>query len=196
MLANRGLTARGYQCLVVHGSLHHGEASIEFGRFGEVGQLTHMPSLQRSIDPVADLRASIGLRSIVGRFRPDIIHTHLSKAGVLGRAVGLIYGNARLVHTYHGNMAASFFSPTTSKMVVAVERWLGARSDALIALSPTQLLELERLRIGRSGNRKVVELAIDLDPYRQARTSTARAQARRRMGLARIPQWSSSAAGW
>jgi glycosyltransferase involved in cell wall biosynthesis len=183
MLANRGLTERGYECLVVHGSLHHGEASIEFDRFGEVGQLIHMPPLKRSIDPVADSRASVQLRSIVGRFRPDIIHTHLSKAGVLGRGVGLMYGNARLVHTYHGNMAASFFSPAASRMVVAVERWLGARSDALIALSQTQLLELERLRIGHSGNREVVELAIDLDPYRRARTSAARAQARRGVGL-------------
>jgi glycosyltransferase involved in cell wall biosynthesis len=184
MLANRGLTERGYECLVVHGSLHHGEASIDLRRFGEVGELIHLPPLKRSVDLLADSRASVRLRSIVREFRPDIIHTHLSKAGVLGRAAGLMYGSARLVHTYHGNMAASFFSPAASKMVVAVERWLGTRSDALIALSQTQLLELERLRIGHTGNREVVELAIDLEPYRRARTAAARAQARSLIGLA------------
>lgn len=184
MVANRGLTARGYKCVVAHGSLHRGEASIDFGRFGEVGELVHLPAMRRSVDPVADARACIALMSLVGRFRPHVIHTHLSKAGVLGRSVGLMYRRARLVHTYHGNMAASFFSPAASKVIATVERLLGERSDALIALSPTQLLELERLRIGQSGNREVIELAIDLDPYRRVRTSAARAESRRRLGIA------------
>jgi D-inositol-3-phosphate glycosyltransferase len=80
-------------------------------------------------------------------------------------------------------MAASFFGPTASRLFVAAERWLGSHSDALIALSPSQLQELEHLRIGHARNRAIVELAVDLGPYRRARSYAARADARSRVGL-------------
>jgi len=183
LLANRGLTQRGYSCLLVHGALHHGEASVQPTSFGAVGDLEYVPALRRPIRPLADARAALALTRIVARFRPDIIHTHMSKAGLLGRAVGMAVGRCRLVHTFHGNHFADFFGPFISRVVVSVERALGARTDAVIAISEEQRRELEALRVCRPETLEVIELGLDLDRYRGMRSASARAAARRRLAI-------------
>ncbi len=183
LLANRGLTLRGYRCLLIHGALHRGEAGVQPASFGDVGEVEYVPALQRPIRPFADARAALALTRIVRRFRPDIIHTHMSKAGLLGRAVGMLIGRCRLVHTFHGNHFADFFSPLTTRMVVSVERTLGARTDAVIAISEEQRRELEALRICRPNALEVIELGLDLDRYRGVRSPGARAAARHRLNI-------------
>ena len=59
----------------------------------------HCPNLQRAISPKKDLLAAIELRKIYNKYKPDVVHLHSSKAGILGR---LIFPTQKTVYTVHG----------------------------------------------------------------------------------------------
>ena len=95
-------------------------------------------TLARPIDPIADVRTAASLLSVVRSFRPDIIHTHHSKAGLLGRSVAMLAGIPR-VHTFHGHVFEGYFGPSARRrLIVTAERLLATRTSRLIALGPLQ----------------------------------------------------------
>jgi hypothetical protein len=71
---------------------------------------TYLPWLGRDLDLVADVRTFHALRGIVRRWRPQVIHSHLAKAGALGRSVALRAGTPVVVHTFHGHVLQEYFS--------------------------------------------------------------------------------------
>ena len=135
-------------------------------------------SLARPIRPVADLLTAGSLLGVVRSFRPDIIHTHHSKAGLIGRSVGMLAGIPR-VHTFHGHVFEGYFGSRTSTAIVTAERLLATRTSRLIALGPLQRDDLLSRGIGRPEQFEIVPLGLDLDPYRLP----DRAVARERLGL-------------
>jgi len=117
----------------------------------EVGGSTkvRVRSLRRGVDPVRDARAFAALRSLVRRFDPHIVHTHTSKAGLLGRMVVRRRSVPGVCHTFHGDVFQGHFGPLASRAILATERWLGRRTDALVVLGPRSKERLEQHGIGR-----------------------------------------------
>ena len=70
----------------------------------EIPALARFPvdSLKRPVAPVADLKALWKLRAVMRSYRPDVVHTHSSKAGILGRLAARIENVPAVVHTIHG----------------------------------------------------------------------------------------------
>lgn len=180
-IASRGLDARGFRTLVVHGSLYRGERSIPADALDGIENV-HLPELMRQVRPSQDLRSFMKLARIVRSFRPHLIHTHLSKAGTIGRLVAGIRHRTPTVHTFHGIVASEFFSGPASRATVAAERFLARRTDALVAISEKQRSELIDLRIGRRDQIHVVELAIDTSRFSSV-GARGRAVARRACGI-------------
>jgi glycosyltransferase involved in cell wall biosynthesis len=112
-------------------------------------------------------------------YRPHVIHTHLSKAGLLGRVAGIFASSAARVHTFHGNVFDGYFSPRMTRAILAVERTLGARTDAVVALSEMQRAELIDYGITSPDRIRVIPLGINLDRFGEIE----RAQARRELGI-------------
>src|SRR5204863_1134575 len=80
---------------------------------------------------------------ILREFRPQIVHTHMAKAGAIGRAAAIFYNRsvapherARLVHTYHGHVLDGYFSAAKTALFVGVERLLARSTDRIVAISP------------------------------------------------------------
>ncbi len=113
------------------------------------------------------------------RERPDIVHTHTAKAGTVGRVAGFLYRwmtpaallgqsrRCRFVHTYHGHVFHSYYSPNKTRLFLAVERWLAKlATDRIVVISPQQRQEInENFRVGRSDQFAVIPLGIDLTVY-------------------------------
>ncbi|MBI2104128.1 MAG: glycosyltransferase [Candidatus Omnitrophica bacterium] len=140
---------------------------------GSAARVIRLPTLVRPIDPWADLRALVGLLRIVWRERPAVIHTHMAKAGALGRMAGFLYngvgpgrrtgGRAVIVHTFHGHVLDGYFPTWVSRLFVLTERWLARWTDGLIAVSPAIRDDLLlRWRIGRKAQWRVIPLGLDL----------------------------------
>lgn len=133
--------------------------------------------LGRSLDALGDLRALRALVAEFRRFRPDIVHTHTAKAGVLGRAAARLTRTPYVVHTYHGHLLHGYFSPFVTAGVVRTERVLARRTDRLVAVGDKVRDELLAAGIGRPDQYVVVPPGIPLGPL------PTREDARRSLGL-------------
>jgi glycosyltransferase involved in cell wall biosynthesis len=133
-------------------------------------RLIRLRSLRRPIRPLADAWTLMALLRILWVERPQIIHTHMAKAGTLGRLAAFLYnslgpGRARraaVLHTFHGHVLDGYFSPMLSRAFLAIERWLARRSDQLIAVSRTIRDELLAKGIGGAEQWRVIPLGLDL----------------------------------
>jgi glycosyltransferase involved in cell wall biosynthesis len=97
--------------------------------------------LGRSISPMADARAFLSLVAMIKREKPDVIHTHTAKAGVLGRLAAILAGGGAIkVHTFHGHLLHGYFAGWKVRLVIAIEKYLAIRTDILIAVG-TQVRE-------------------------------------------------------
>lgn len=149
-----------------------------------------VPQLRRELSPADDYAAFSRVLSILRDFRPNIVHTHMAKAGAIGRAAAAVHNRfapagdrARIVHTYHGHVLEGYFSPAKTAVFVGIERQLARVTDRIVAISPAIRDELlDQHRIGRADQYRVVPLGFDLSAM-TAIDDRARAAARELLDL-------------
>jgi glycosyltransferase involved in cell wall biosynthesis len=116
-----------------------------------------VPGLGRSISPLRDVNAFFLLIKEIRKFKPDVIHTHTAKAGVLGRVAGLIAApSAKRVHTFHGHLLHGYFSKSKTQLVVFVEKFLAVITFRLIAIGNSVKKDLVDAKIGTDSKYEVV----------------------------------------
>jgi len=99
-------------------------------------KVIYIDSLKRSVLLTSDLVSLVRLYFLLRRLRPDIVHTHTSKAGVLGRVAALMASpGAKIIHTFHGHLLYGYFGKTKLSLVVLVERVLAKFSATLVAVT-------------------------------------------------------------
>ncbi len=167
-LADR-MAAQGWKTVLVTGTIDPSEGEMNHLLEGRSVRRISLPSLQRSIHPIQDLRATLALIRILLRERPDILHTHMAKAGTLGRLAGVCYRLVtrrplKMVHTFHGHVIEGYFSPFASTLFRILERWLGRQTHCLIAVSPSVRDDLIRLQIAGPDQIRVIPLGLPLEP--------------------------------
>ena len=183
------LAAHGATTTLLHGRLGEGEGDMRYLATPN-DSLVFIPTLQRPIAPIDDARTLIRLYRELRRFQPDVVHTHMAKAGLLGRLAATAYNltpggapRARIVHTYHGHVLEGYFSALLTWVFISIERVLAHSSDAIIAISPAIRDELLNIyRIGRADQYRVVPLGFDLAPF-AAIDADARTAARRSLQI-------------
>jgi glycosyltransferase involved in cell wall biosynthesis len=120
VLSCRGLAQRGHDVTLVAGEETGPEGSLwdQAEKAGCV--LARLPAMCRRVSPAKDFRAYLGLRRLFEKLRPDVVHTHSSKAGILGRWAAHAARVPAIVHTIHGMS----FNRTQSPLVRTVYRLL------------------------------------------------------------------------
>jgi glycosyltransferase involved in cell wall biosynthesis len=184
------LGPRGIETVLVHGRLGDGEGGMAY-RLDPQVDARYVESLRRPLAPMHDAAAVARLAGILRDVRPDVVHTHMAKAGTLGRAAAAIYNRtagrgapARVVHTYHGHVLEGYFGSRAAAFFTWTERRLARVTDAIVAISPRIRTELaDEFRIGRPDQYRVVPLGFDLAPF-AAIDDEARAAARATLGIA------------
>ena len=180
-----GLRERGYDTTLVAGSLARGEDSMAFVADARDVQIVRIDELGREISPLRDFVATLRLARLIRRERPDILHTHTAKAGTIGRVAALLAGRRGppiVVHTFHGHVLRGYFGPLRSRFFRLLERWLAARTTALIAVSPQVRDDLVALGVAPPERFVVVRLGIELEE-RVAAGHDGRAESRRYLGI-------------
>jgi len=163
------LASRGFDTLLVHGRLGEGEGDMRY-LLSDGDTVCYVSSLRRRVAPLHDLVAFVRILQILRAARPHIVHTHMAKAGALGRLAAAIYNRtsgrrapARVVHTYHGHVLEGYFESQTATFFTWTERQLARLADAIVAISPQIRNELvDQFRIGRADQYRVVPLGFDL----------------------------------
>ncbi|MGH9384932.1 MAG: glycosyltransferase [Vicinamibacterales bacterium] len=179
----------GFRTRLVHGRLGEGEGDMRY-LLQPGADVVFVPTLCRPLSPIDDLRSFVRVYRELKRLRPLVVHTHMAKAGLIGRLAAAAYNatrgsarRARIVHTYHGHVLEGYFGFATTSVFMALERGLARLSDAIVAISPAIRRELlDRYGIGRLEQYRVIRLGFDLAPF-GAIDDAARADARRRLDL-------------
>ncbi len=135
-----------------------------------------VPQIGREISPLADLAALAAVYRHFRRLRPHIVHTHMAKAGLVGRLAARLAGVPVVVHTFHGNVFRGYFGPRASGLFLAIERVLSRASTRIISISPRQSAELRALGIATPRTLVEIPIGLELAPFLNARAGNLRAE--------------------
>jgi len=180
----------GFDTTLIHGRLGEGEGDMSYLVAPEARAI-YVETLCRPLSPINDLRAWLRILRELRAARPQIVHTHMAKAGLIGRLAAAAYNlsrgrapRARVIHTYHGHVLEGYFSPLMTRVFITIERLLALVSDRIIAISPAIQGELrDHFRIGRAAQYRVIPLGFDLAPFAAINEAT-RLRARQDLHLA------------
>ena len=129
-----------------------------------------IPHLGRAISPVNDFRAYLELKKVISQVKPDVVHSHTFKAGLLAR---LVPGDFKRVHTFHGHLFEDqSFSAIQKFVILRVERFLAKRTNYFVSVGQRVGLELRELGIGN--NSKWVSIAPGVEPLNKIAKKSAR----------------------
>jgi glycosyltransferase involved in cell wall biosynthesis len=128
-----------------------------------------VPSLVRRVSVGRDLAALWKLYRLLKSERPAIVHTHTSKAGVLGRLAAWFAGVPAIVHTPHGHVFYGHFGRLRSRLFLMVERLLARITSRLIALTDAERREHLERHVGTAEQFAVIPSGIDVERFRCVR---------------------------
>jgi glycosyltransferase involved in cell wall biosynthesis len=128
-------------------------------------KLTAIPSLVRRIDPVHDLRAFLSLWQLMIKERPHIVHTHTSKAGLLGRWAAKMAGVPIIVHTPHGHVFYGHFGPLLSRFFVIIEKLAASITDRMVALTEAEGNDYNTLLVCNPDKMVTIHSGVDIARY-------------------------------
>ena len=137
-------------------------------------------SLVRPVAPISDFRALAALRAAIRTFQPQVVHTHSSKAGILGRLAARLENVPAVVHTVHGFGFTPLQSAPLRMALRAAERTLASSTDHFVTVSETDRQRGIEMGLFEPGRATVIRAGIDLDRFRAAADGDA---ARDRLGV-------------
>lgn len=127
-----------------------------------------IPEMRRAINFGDDYAAYKRIKRIIEEFQPDIVHTHASKAGTLGRLAAFSCKVPVVAHTFHGHVFHSYFNRAKTSVFKRIERKLAEKSNCIIAISDKQKEELGTIhKIAPLEKIRVVPLGFDLSRFQQ-----------------------------
>lgn len=166
-----------FEADLISGPTFGPEGSIEDSVQAAAIAIQRIGGLVREVSPAQDIAALAQLTRMLRGRRYDIVHTHTSKAGFIGRIAARLAGVPVIIHTPHGNIFDGYFSPVKTRMFMWMEQYASRFTDRIIELTDGGIEEHLAAGIGRKEQFAVIFSGIDLSPYDQAiaRRETTRA---------------------
>ncbi|NLO91418.1 MAG: glycosyltransferase family 4 protein [Elusimicrobia bacterium] len=146
--------------------LIYGPGGIMDEKAAESGVSQHrVQCLTREVCPLKDAAALLALRRLFMRLKPDVVHTHSSKAGILGRLAAKAAGVPAIAHTFHGFGFTPGQSAPARLAFETAERLCAPISDALIFVSQANMDEARSKGIGNPARYRLIRSGIELSRY-------------------------------
>ena len=140
-----------------------------------------VPELIRSIRPWTDFRAARILQKHLTQLRPDVVHTHSAKAGILGRSVAWKLKIPCVVHTVHGAPFHPYQARPVRKFYQICERWAARRCHRLISVADAMTDLLVEAKIAERSKFVTIYSGMDIEPFLNADQN--RLQLRKDLGI-------------
>lgn len=173
LLTCRELSAK-YEIVLVHGLslesnmtdaekrvVHEGVAAAR----DKGVRIVTVSSLVRTINPVKDLWALLSLFWLLFNEKPFVVHTHSSKAGILGRLAATLARIPIVIHTPHGHVFYGHFNRLFSKIFLWIEKFFALFTDRIIALTSGEKEDYLNLSLGQPHKLMIVHSGVDIDRY-------------------------------
>lgn len=198
VLSCEGQAELGHEVHLAFGPIYGPEGSMlervrSFRTVGGQAIVPHeVPDLVREVSPARDLRAYRQLKALIERLRPDVVHTHSSKAGIVGRAAAW---DARprpaTIHTIHGPpfmpVEGGLFRRLKTRVLnyeyTLAERFAARQCHMILSVADAMTEQFLARGIGSPGLYRTVRSGIDTAPYLHAAPGEDRASVREALGL-------------
>src|SRR3990167_2261148 len=178
-----GIEGDEFECTVITGTVGWDEGDM-LNYMIKPKRLHVIPELGRKVSPFADLVAFIKLCDYFRSEKPDIVHTHASKAGTIGRLAAWIAHVPVIVHSYHGHVFRHYFSEPISFILRLVDRIIGWITDAVTLPCKSLVDEIVKdFHIVPSRKAFIVRYGIDVEHF--AYSQSRRLESRIKLGLDR-----------
>jgi len=145
--------------------------------------LYFLPNLIRSVNPIRDIIALVQMVRILKKEKPFIVHTHSSKAGILGRIAARLAGVPFIIHSIHGfgfNPYQNFFA---RKLFITLEKWMAHFTHCLIAVTKENIEEGLRLGIGKKEQYTLIRSGVNISKIQEKARKTDSASLRKILGI-------------
>ncbi len=170
---------RGHEVALAFGPIHGPEGSL-LPRLAADTRIERfeVPTLTRSVDPIRDWQCARQLRALIREWKPDVVHTHSSKAGILGRAAGWDEGVPAVVHTIHGLPFHPYQSSLKNWAFVRAERWAAKRCHAIVSVADAMTATARSHGIGRAEQFVTIRSGMEVAAWQNSANDRARTRAR------------------
>lgn len=198
ILSCEGQAQRGHDVHLAFGPIYGPEGSLldRVTAFRAPGApfpaiTTHeIPTLVRELAPITDTLCYRDLRALIRRVNPDVVHTHSSKAGILGRAAAWAEGGREdrraVVHTIHGPPFHQYENAWRNTIYIAAERFAARRCHAIVSVADEMTRQFLERSIGRAEQYTTIYSGMEIEPFLESPPDNApdsRAAVRRSLGL-------------
>jgi len=157
-----------YKTLLIGGTPSKYEECSAFILENLKAKFITIPEMQRDISPIKDIISYYKILKIIDKFKPHIIHTHASKAGLLGRIAAIRKKVPIIVHTFHGHVFHSYFNQPLTHVFKNIEKSLAKKTSAIIAVSDYQKKELVEIhKIAPIDKVFVIYNGFDLEKFKE-----------------------------
>lgn len=182
VLSCEGQAERGHGVALVYGPIYGPEGSLRDRVESHGGiELIETPHLVRELAPLKDLRSARDLRAIIRGWKPDVVHTHSSKAGILGRTAAWKEHVPCVVHTIHGLPFHPYLSKWRNALYIASERYAAKRCHKIICVADAMRDQARAAGIGRPEQYITVYSGMEVEQFLSPRWD--RAQVRAELGF-------------
>ncbi len=154
-----------FQVDVICGPQTGSEGSLIEETLARGVNLTILPPLVREVHPINDLLALINLYFIIRRGNYHIVHTHSSKAGILGRLAAKMAGTPIILHTVHGWSFHDYMSVVKRNIYIFLERWTARYCQKIIVVTQADKEKGLKMKIGKAEQYHLIRSAIPLEEY-------------------------------
>jgi glycosyltransferase involved in cell wall biosynthesis len=126
-------------------------------------EVIRIEELYRRVNLFADVKTLFFLIRKIRQFKPDIIHTHLAKAGVIGRIASVLSAHRSIrIHTYHGHLLIGYFGRFKLALLIFIEKILGKLTHHLVAVGEQVKNDLIRVGIGSEKKFSVINPGLEI----------------------------------
>lgn len=185
LLSCKAQVQAGHEVHLAFGPIHGPEGSLLEEAKASGATLHQINSLVRPIQPILEMQAYFALKKLVHQLQPDIIHTHSSKAGIVGRVAAwkaLNQGrNGQVVHTIHGLPFHDQQRRLIHRLYISLERYTATRCHHLIAITPQMVDAFIEKKIASRDRFTVIPSGVDVAAF--ADQLPTRAEAKAKLGL-------------
>ncbi|NMA43610.1 MAG: glycosyltransferase family 4 protein [Oligosphaeraceae bacterium] len=176
----QGHLEKGHEVTLITGKSEGPEGSLLQKKHPESMRLIEVPELIRAINPLKDYQAYRKLLSIFRQERFDVVHTHASKAGILGRFAAHKAKVPFIVHTVHGQAFHPYQSAWKNRLYIALERMAAKRCHKIFAVAQAMIDQCVKAKVAPKRKYMVVYSGMDLQAFMNAKPE---AELRRKLGL-------------
>ena len=157
--------AKDYDVVLAVGSFNTEKEKVESSAAASGYRIVWLPDFRRNVSPFRDFNTLLDLIDLILHEKPAIVHTHTSKAGILGRAASAFTGFKNTVHTPHGHVFYGYFNPFTSFIYILMERLAARFTNKVIVFSHAEKKDHMDRKIGKENQFAVLPNGVDPAPY-------------------------------